>query len=114
MSHLILDIGEIVNEKTLNSMTELIDIFDDICKTYDFNVLNRFFYQFKPQGITIIYALSESHLSIHTYPEKNEVAIDLYTCRPNDEKTLEKIKDYFVYKLSGTPIKDVIVKRSIM
>lgn len=36
--------------------------------------------QFEPQGATVLVLLSESHLSIHTYPEKGFAAFDCYTC----------------------------------
>lgn len=36
--------------------------------------------QFEPQGATVLVLLSESHLSIHTYPEKGFAAVDCYTC----------------------------------
>ncbi|WP_270164677.1 adenosylmethionine decarboxylase [Paenibacillus sp. SYP-B4298] len=36
--------------------------------------------QFEPQGATVLVLLSESHLSIHTYPEKGFAAMDCYTC----------------------------------
>ncbi len=36
--------------------------------------------QFQPQGATILVMLAESHLSIHTYPERGFAAIDCYTC----------------------------------
>lgn len=36
--------------------------------------------KFEPQGATVLLLLSESHLSIHTYPEKGFAAIDCYTC----------------------------------
>lgn len=36
--------------------------------------------QFHPQGATVLVLLSESHISIHTYPEKGFAAIDCYTC----------------------------------
>ncbi|GFR39082.1 S-adenosylmethionine decarboxylase proenzyme [Insulibacter thermoxylanivorax] len=36
--------------------------------------------QFEPQGASVLVMLSESHLSIHTYPEKGFAAIDCYTC----------------------------------
>ncbi|PTX60826.1 adenosylmethionine decarboxylase proenzyme [Melghirimyces profundicolus] len=35
---------------------------------------------FDPQGATVLLLLSESHLSIHTYPEKGFAALDCYTC----------------------------------
>jgi S-adenosylmethionine decarboxylase len=37
-------------------------------------------YQFSPQGVTVLILLAESHLSIHTYPEKGFAALDCYTC----------------------------------
>ncbi|KAB2953353.1 adenosylmethionine decarboxylase [Heliorestis acidaminivorans] len=36
--------------------------------------------QFNPQGATVLVLLSESHISIHTYPEKGFAALDCYTC----------------------------------
>ncbi|WP_139995589.1 adenosylmethionine decarboxylase [Paenibacillus paridis] len=36
--------------------------------------------QFEPQGATVLVLLSESHMSIHTYPEKGFAALDCYTC----------------------------------
>lgn len=36
--------------------------------------------QFDPQGATVLVMLSESHISIHTYPEKGFAALDCYTC----------------------------------
>lgn len=36
--------------------------------------------QFEPQGATVLVLLSESHISIHTYPEKGFAALDCYTC----------------------------------
>lgn len=36
--------------------------------------------QFEPQGATVLVMLSESHISIHTYPEKGFAAVDCYTC----------------------------------
>ena len=37
-------------------------------------------YEFTPQGITAVCLLSESHISIHTWPEEGKAAVDVYTC----------------------------------
>ncbi|MGY4690878.1 adenosylmethionine decarboxylase [Salibacterium sp. K-3] len=37
-------------------------------------------HRFEPQGVTVLAMLSESHMSIHTYPEKGFCGIDCYTC----------------------------------
>lgn len=35
---------------------------------------------FSPQGFTAVLLLRESHISIHTWPEKDYIAIDFFTC----------------------------------
>lgn len=37
-------------------------------------------YEFSPAGFTMIALLSESHASIHTYPEHRACFVDLFTC----------------------------------
>ena len=44
------------------------------------NVLRVIGEKFQPQGVTLLALLSESHASIHTWPEIGYCAIDLYTC----------------------------------
>ena len=39
--------------------------------------------KFEPQGVTAIALLAESHISIHTWPESNYSAIDIFTCGQN-------------------------------
>lgn len=36
--------------------------------------------QFDPQGVTVLALLSESHASIHTYPESGDIFVDVFTC----------------------------------
>ena len=38
---------------------------------------------FDNKGYTIVYLLTESHCSIHTYPEHNALFTDLFTCGNN-------------------------------
>jgi S-adenosylmethionine decarboxylase proenzyme len=36
--------------------------------------------RFAPQGVTVLALLSESHASLHTYPEVGSVFLDVFTC----------------------------------
>lgn len=36
--------------------------------------------QFKPHGMTSVWILSESHFTLHTYPEHGYLTVDCYTC----------------------------------
>ena len=46
-------------------------------------VLNLISNKFEPQGVTAIALLAESHISIHTWPESNYSAVDVFTCGQN-------------------------------
>ncbi|MBI4101341.1 MAG: adenosylmethionine decarboxylase [Candidatus Nealsonbacteria bacterium] len=59
-------------------------------------------HKFEPQGVTGIVLLAESHISIHTWPEFNYVALDIYTCgdKSSPRKALEYLKSEFNPKRS--------------
>ena len=54
-------------------------------------------HKFKPQGITGFILLAESHISIHTWPEMNYIAIDIFSCGIHTEplKGLDYLKKVF-------------------
>lgn len=41
-------------------------------------------------GVTGIILLNESHISIHTYSNRNEFYFDLFSCRPYDAEIIRK------------------------
>ncbi len=43
-------------------------------------LINLVTHSFKPQGVTGLALLAESHISIHTWPELGYAAIDVFTC----------------------------------
>ena len=79
--HLICDLKDIKNVELLNNCEGLKNLMKDICNIHDYQILHEIEYKFEPIGCSIILLLSESHMSIHTFPEKNHISFDLYTCR---------------------------------
>lgn len=55
-------------------------------KMLNLRVLKKSYYDFKPFGVTILYVLSASHLSIHTWPENNYLHLDLFVCTSSKPK----------------------------
>jgi S-adenosylmethionine decarboxylase len=43
-------------------------------------LLETISYKFQPQGVTAVALLAESHISIHTWPEKGSASVDVFTC----------------------------------
>lgn len=46
----------------------------------DAQIIGESFHRFNPQGVTGVLAIAESHLSIHTWPELDYAAADIFTC----------------------------------
>jgi S-adenosylmethionine decarboxylase proenzyme len=51
-------------------------------------VLGTKYHWFAPQGVTGVVLLSESHLSIHTWPESNFATLDVFTCGSIDTRAI--------------------------
>ena len=70
---------------------EIEEMLIEAAKRAKGTVLKTSLYKFEPQGVTGVVLLSESHISIHTWPERGYCSIDAYTCG-NHTKPAEAIK----------------------
>ncbi len=71
--------------KKLEKVQDVEPVLTKAAEIAEFNVLGRNFYQFEPYGVTGILLLSESHVSIHTWPEHGYVALDVFTCSHKEQ-----------------------------
>lgn len=55
-------------------------VMDSAVESSKATILSKNDFVFPPSGLTAVYLLSESHASIHTYPEFNACFVDLFTC----------------------------------
>ena len=60
------------------------------------------FHKFHPQGVTGYALLADSHLSIHTWPEKGVAKCDIFTC--SDKAKPEKAVEYLGEALEAEQI----------
>ena len=65
-------------------------------------LLNLAVHKFDPQGVTGIAMLAESHISIHTWPEKGMAVCDVFTC--GDTAMPELGVEYMKEQLKATDI----------
>ena len=80
--HLLLELYRCDSEK-LNDESFLRCALNRAAKLAKAAVLNLISNKFDPQGVTAIALLAESHISIHTWPESNYSAVDIFTCGQN-------------------------------
>ena len=96
-THIILDIHNITNNDLLKYKNTVLELLDDISYRFDLKVVKTAIHQFEPFGVTGVYVLSESHLSVHTFVEERKIAMDLYTCSKftRVDELIEFMKAYF-------------------
>lgn len=84
------------DSKYLTNAAQAKKMILQVVKQSGFTIISSRFHKFKPGanategGITGVIVVSESHLAIHTWPEKKFVNLDIFFCsysRDNSEKT---------------------------
>lgn len=92
--HLLLDIW--VKGDLSNHVEKIKDYVNN-----HFTVVNKTNYLFEPQGETIVFILSESHFTLHTYPEHNYLSLDIYIC--NMTVDMKQVKNDII-SLTGSNV----------
>ena len=77
--HLICDLSGCDREILFDSERSYA-LFSSAVRESGLTVLDEGFYKFSPYGFTCFLLLSESHASVHAWPEHGYCAIDLFTC----------------------------------
>ena len=77
--HLLLELKD-CNTGLLNDIEFLRRTLTDVARLIGATVIKDDFYQFTPQGVSGVVIIAESHISIHTWPEHNYAAVDVFTC----------------------------------
>ncbi len=90
-----------VSSDRLKTIEDIKPFMDKVVEVLKLNVVGECSHQFKkdnsPYGVTMVYLLSESHLSIHTFVDEGKITIDLFTCDVSLEDRVMKdiVCDYF-------------------
>jgi S-adenosylmethionine decarboxylase len=75
--HLILEFWE---AKNLNSVTVVEGALREAVEACALTLKDLHVYHWSPEGVTGVAVLSESHMTIHTWPEYGYAAVDVFTC----------------------------------
>jgi S-adenosylmethionine decarboxylase len=106
--HVIADLHD-VSAELLGSIDFWKEILIDGAKKSGATVLSDHFHHFGDgYGLTGVIVLAESHISIHTWPEKNYAAIDVFVCGTCDP---EVAVDHITSRLNSIVKKDLIYRK---
>lgn len=80
-------------------------------KVANATILKTAYHQFSPHGITAFLLLAESHISIHTWPELNKAALDIYTC--GDHTDPDAALNFILEKLKAECLSRQTIQRQV-
>ena len=96
--HLLIELQD-CDKEVLNDLSFLRDAMVEAAIDCGATVLGESFHHFNPQGVSGVVVIAESHLSIHTWPEYEYAAVDIFTCGTSVEP--EKAVEVLVEKLGA-------------
>ena len=66
----------------LDSPAPLTRHLRELAKAARLTVVRAVTHRYRPQGITVVLILKESHLVLHTWPEHDAAVLELFSCAP--------------------------------
>ena len=78
-THLLVELRE-CNPVILKSLEKVRSIMVSAAKDAKATIVDVSFHEFNPFGISGVVVIAESHLTIHTWPEYDYAAVDIFTC----------------------------------
>ncbi len=99
------------NPEILKSVEKVEQILVKAAEKAKVQVWSISFHRFRPHGVSGVVVISESHLSVHTWPEFGYVALDIYTCgqsaKPDDAV------EYAVQQFEATSVHVTEISRGL-
>lgn len=77
--HIIAELWD-CNPEKLNDMEYVERLFVDAALQAGAEVREVAFHKFAPHGVSGVVIISESHLTIHSFPEHGYASVDVFTC----------------------------------
>ena len=114
--HIIADLYNCPDSELLTSAALLGKRCVRACKTAGLTILGEHFYQFmsfdklQAGGATGAVVLAESHLAIHTWPERAGATLDIYVCNITADNS-RKAEHLYAELLAALQPGDVLMER---
>ena len=92
--HLIIELYE-CDPDTLRDQKRVAMIMENAARKAQAQIVATHVHEFSPYGLSGVVIIKESHLTIHTWPEYNYAAVDIFTCgdQLQPERALEVLQE---------------------
>ena len=88
------------DQSKINDVSYIENSLIEATKASNATIISHNFHKFSPYGVSGVVVIAESHVAIHTWPEYNYAAVDIFTCGDTIDPWIiqEQLKEYFESK----------------
>lgn len=88
------------DQSKINDVSYIENSLIQATKASNATIISHNFHKFSPYGVSGVVVIAESHVAIHTWPEYNYAAVDIFTCGDTIDPWMiqEQLKEYFESK----------------
>ena len=101
------------NSALLQQYASFQQCIDELITSHQLQKLGEVYHDFTPAGYTGVVCLSESHLSVHTWPEHGRINIDIYLSNylRNNDGTVQQLYKALQQHFDATIEAEQIIRR---
>lgn len=109
--HLLLEL-KTCDQEVLDDLNLLKDCLNEAAVSCGATVVGESFHHFSPCGVSGVVNIAESHIAIHTWPEYQYAAVDVFTCGCNVDP--EKAASLITERLGAQSHSLIELRRGLM
>jgi len=104
---------EVKNPSELSHCEKIKKHIDNCIEKYSLQKVGEVYYEFPTGGYTAVVCLTESHISIHTWPEFNKVTFDVFLSnyQKYNDGSVEEMHDGILQLMEATKVNSTRIKR---
>lgn len=114
-THIIADLYECDFSQFISKSnpSEIMDSLGHCIQSSWLKIVWKCIHVFGEQSFTLAFILAESHVTVHTWPEKNYVSLDIFACNysRDNNSAWEKIFNFIAQLFCSKKIKKKIIYR---
>jgi S-adenosylmethionine decarboxylase proenzyme len=78
-NHIVIDLYQ-CKANILSNPSAIKEVMENAAKVMKATILTSLYHHFSPLGVSGVTVIAESHIAIHTWPEYNFAAVDIFYC----------------------------------
>lgn len=95
----------------INDVSYVESAFLEATRKSKATIISHNFHKFSPHGISGVVVIAESHVTIHSWPEYNYAAVDIFTCGDTIDPWV--IQEYLKEAFESKNISSMEMKRGL-